>query len=54
MNYAARQDAAEQLVVDIVGAGGKAITVKADMSHPADVEALFKTASQTMGESTSW
>jgi 3-oxoacyl-[acyl-carrier protein] reductase len=49
VNYAASKDAAEQVVADIVGAGGKAIAVKADMSHPADVEALFKTASQTYG-----
>jgi 3-oxoacyl-[acyl-carrier protein] reductase len=49
VNYASSKDAADQVVADIVVAGGKAIAVKADMSDPTDVEALFTTASKTYG-----
>lgn len=49
VNYAASKDAAEDVVADIVGAGGKAIAVRADMSDPAEVEELFAAANRAYG-----
>lgn len=49
VNYAASKAAAESVVSDIVGAGGRAIAVRANMSDPAEVEELFATASRAYG-----
>ncbi|WP_343712000.1 glucose 1-dehydrogenase [Inquilinus sp.] len=49
VNYAASERAAEDLVAGIVSAGGKAMAVKADMSDPAEVEALFAAANRAYG-----
>ena len=41
VNYATRSDAADEVVSAIVGAGGNAIAVGADVSDPEAVEAMF-------------
>ncbi|WJH38218.1 glucose 1-dehydrogenase (plasmid) [Aliirhizobium terrae] len=49
VNYAASKDAADSVLADVEAAGGKAITVKADMSDPEQVERLFAEASRAYG-----
>jgi 3-oxoacyl-[acyl-carrier protein] reductase len=49
VNYAASKDAADHVVADIEAKGGQAIAVKADMSDPAQVEALFTEANRAFG-----
>jgi 3-oxoacyl-[acyl-carrier protein] reductase len=41
VNYASSSAAADQVVAEIVGMGGAAIALAADVSKPAEVEALF-------------
>jgi 3-oxoacyl-[acyl-carrier protein] reductase len=41
VNYASSRDHAERVVAEIKGNGGKAISVKADVSKAAEVEELF-------------
>jgi glucose 1-dehydrogenase len=41
VNYSAHREPAEKLVASITGAGGRAITIGADVSKPGDVERLF-------------
>lgn len=49
VNYAGNAVAAEECVAKIRQAGGEAIAVRADVSDPADVAALFDTAEKTFG-----
>ena len=42
VNYAASADAANQVVAEIKAMGTDAVAIKADMSKPEEVEALFK------------
>lgn len=49
VNYAASKDAADHVVADIEAKGGLALAVKADMSDPAQVEALFTEANRVYG-----
>jgi 3-oxoacyl-[acyl-carrier protein] reductase len=49
VNYGASRGAAETVVADIAGAGGRAIAVKADMRDPAEVEELFAAANRAYG-----
>ncbi len=49
VNYAKSQAAAESVVADIVGAGGKAIAVKADISNQEDIVRLFAATKNTFG-----
>lgn len=49
VNYAGNQTAADAVVAEIVADGGQAIAVKADVSQPADVEALFDATEQAFG-----
>lgn len=49
VNYATSKDAAEQVVGDILKAGGNAIAVKADMREPAQVEHLFAEVNRAYG-----
>ncbi|GGE42075.1 3-oxoacyl-[acyl-carrier protein] reductase [Pedobacter psychrotolerans] len=44
VNYAKDSSSAEKVVNHIIGLGGKAIAVQADVSKPADVERLFEQA----------
>jgi len=41
VNYVTNPDAADGVVKEIVGAGGEAIAIKADVSKEAEVEAMF-------------
>jgi 3-oxoacyl-[acyl-carrier protein] reductase len=49
VNYASSKSAAETVVEEIVGAGGTAIAMKANMSQPAEVEKLFADTSKAFG-----
>jgi 3-oxoacyl-[acyl-carrier protein] reductase len=50
VNYSSSKAGAEQVVADIVGAGGKAIAVQANVAVKSDIEKLFKQASQAYGK----
>lgn len=49
VNYASSKGAADDVVNEIVKAGGNAIAIKANMSDPAEVEQLFAQANQAYG-----
>jgi 3-oxoacyl-[acyl-carrier protein] reductase len=49
VNYASDKAGADKVVADIVSGGGKAISVKADLGKPADVERLFGVAKEAFG-----
>lgn len=49
VNYIRNQAAAEKVVADIRGSGGKAIAVAADVSAETDVVRLFKTVDDKLG-----
>ena len=49
VNYTSRPDAAEAVVAEITGAGGKATAVQADVSDPDDVSRLFETVAVELG-----
>jgi NAD(P)-dependent dehydrogenase (short-subunit alcohol dehydrogenase family) len=49
VNYASRPEAADTVVRDIVGAGGRARAFKGDVSQEADVRALFAAAQDELG-----
>src|SRR5579884_412151 len=48
-NYANSAEAAEQLVDEILRAGGRAISVRADVGDPAQVQAMVERASSEIG-----
>ena len=49
VNYAHGKEDAERVAAEIEKAGGKAITVQADVSRQADVDRLFEVARKTFG-----
>src|SRR6516165_8239757 len=49
VNYARDKEDAEKVAAAIEKAGGKAITVQADVSRQADVDRLFEVAKKTFG-----
>jgi len=49
VNYSSSQDAANQVVAEIVRGGGKAVAVKADVSQKADIERLFTASKNAFG-----
>lgn len=49
VNFAGRAEPADALVAEIRGAGGSAISVKADVSSAAEVALLFDAAEKTWG-----
>jgi 3-oxoacyl-[acyl-carrier protein] reductase len=49
INYSSGSDQADTLIAKIEAAGGKAIAVKADVSDPAAVKAVFDAAEQAFG-----
>jgi 3-oxoacyl-[acyl-carrier protein] reductase len=49
VNYSSGSDQADALVAKIEAAGGQAIAVKADVSNPAAVKAVFDAAEQAFG-----
>lgn len=50
VNYSSSKAGAEQVVADIVCAGGKAIAVQANVAVKADIEKLFAQATQAYGK----
>lgn len=49
VNYRSDRAAAEEVVAAIVGAGGEAVAVAADVSRPQDVERAFETLEDRFG-----
>jgi glucose 1-dehydrogenase len=49
VNYRSQADQAERVVKEILGRGGKAFPVQADISKPDDCERLFEEAQQRIG-----
>ncbi|GLR06967.1 SDR family oxidoreductase [Vibrio hyugaensis] len=52
VNYLSHSDAANQVVAEIKGSGGKAIAIQADVSHEQQVIALFEQTEQALGKIT--
>ncbi len=50
VNYAGNASKAEETVNEIVGAGGRAIAVQADVANQEDVKQLFEKALKTFGQ----
>ena len=50
VNYASAKAGAEQVVADIVAAGGKAVAIQGDVSKTADVERLFAETKAAFGD----
>jgi 3-oxoacyl-[acyl-carrier protein] reductase len=49
VNYAASKEGAERVVAEVVGKGGKAIAVQADVSKQADIRRLFAETKKAFG-----
>lgn len=49
VNYVTHPEAADRIVADITGAGGRAIAVQADVANEAQVQAMFARAVQAFG-----
>jgi 3-oxoacyl-[acyl-carrier protein] reductase len=49
VNYAASKEGAERVVAEVVGKGGKAVAVQADVSKQADIRRLFAEAKKAFG-----
>ena len=49
VNYSRHEDAAQQVLQKIEGAGGKGLVVGADVSDPQEVEAMVQQATDTFG-----
>jgi 3-oxoacyl-[acyl-carrier protein] reductase len=49
VNYVGNQKAADEVVAAIVGKGGKAIAIQADISDPAEVRRLFDETESALG-----
>jgi len=52
VNYAARADAAEELVSEIIAAGGRAIAVAVDVADAGAIEAMVARAEKELGSVT--
>jgi 3-oxoacyl-[acyl-carrier protein] reductase len=50
VNYSSDKAGADRTVAEIVGAGGKAIAVQANLSKKADIERLFGESKKTFGK----
>ena len=50
VNYASSKTGADRVLDEIVSAGGKAITVQADVSKKAEIERLFAETQQAFGK----
>jgi 3-oxoacyl-[acyl-carrier protein] reductase len=49
VNYASSKAGADKVVTDIVAAGGKAVSVQADVAKQADIDRLFKETKAAFG-----
>ncbi|MGZ5088285.1 MAG: SDR family oxidoreductase [Usitatibacter sp.] len=52
VNYLRRREAADAVVAEITGAGGRAVAIAGDVSREADVVRLFDTAQEKLGALT--
>lgn len=52
VNYRSQREAAEAVAADIVGAGGEAITVQADVADEGEVRRMFVTVDERLGTLT--
>jgi 3-oxoacyl-[acyl-carrier protein] reductase len=52
VNYATHADATEELVAEIIAAGGRAIAAPADVAEPAAVEAMVARTAKELGPVT--
>lgn len=50
VNYVSSKEAAQRVVADITGAGGKAVAVQANVGKKADIERLFSEAVTAFGK----
>ena len=50
INYTRNEQPAQEVVNNILGKGGKAIAIQADISKPADMGRLFSEAEKAMGQ----
>ncbi len=50
VNYATSRDAADEVVAEITGNGGKAAAIQADVAKAADVERLFAETKRAFGQ----
>jgi 3-oxoacyl-[acyl-carrier protein] reductase len=50
VNYATSRDAADKVVAEIAGSGGKAAAIQGDVAKAADVERLFAETKRTFGQ----
>ncbi|MCI0739500.1 MAG: glucose 1-dehydrogenase [Gemmataceae bacterium] len=50
VNYASSKDGADRVVGEIVGKGGKAIAIGANLAKPADIERLFSQTKDAFGK----
>jgi 3-oxoacyl-[acyl-carrier protein] reductase len=49
VNYASSREGADRVVAEIVGQGGKAVPVQANLADPSDIRRLFDKAKQALG-----
>ncbi len=49
VNYSSSKEGADRVVAEIVGKGGKAIAVQANVANPADIHRLFSEAKKAFG-----
>ncbi len=49
VNYASSKAAADKVVADIAGKGGKAVAIQADVAKPDDIRRLFAEAAKAFG-----
>lgn len=50
VNYSASQDAADRVVKQISGSGGRAVAVKANLARKADIDQLFAETKKAFGQ----
>lgn len=50
VNYASSKEAAGRVVAEIVGKGGKAVAVQANVAKPADIDRLFSETKKAFGK----
>jgi 3-oxoacyl-[acyl-carrier protein] reductase len=49
VNYASSKEGADRVVAEVVGKGGKAVAVRADLSQPEEIGLLFDEAKKAFG-----
>jgi len=49
VNYATSKEAADRVAADVNSAGGRGLAIKANMSNPTEVEAMFAEANKAFG-----